>query len=420
MDINGLYDSLLDCSFRGVIFTVPDSRHEVGRRTQRFFFPGRDTTSFQDLGAMDGPIRIKGLIVGTDYIHQGRRIATALRAPGAGTLVHPWLGELQVVLIEPATINFDLQKSRLVSFEAVFARIDPDTPSLVDTLTGLLDAADNLKAQARALLRNVLAPVALALAVVGYVGRFASRAATMWTSIAGGALTGIVASTLSSLPGVGGLVVNNTYADKVADQTGAVPAALARASNPLIPAAVGAGGDIATPAATDPRETARTLLAGVTGTDVAAIDPTPGPAMAVAAQAMILAALLSTASDIPFTSSADAIDWRDVVSGGLDLAATRAATLASTQPTAAGGLWRGLVAARSAWQADMNTIIGRLPNVVTVTLPSTVPAWLVAQYLAGDRPDQLLAMYRDLISRNDVRHPAMVPAGPIEVLDSAA
>lgn len=419
MDINGLYDSLLDCSFRGVIFTIPDSRHEVGRRVQRFFFPGQDGVAFQDLGALDGPIRIKGLIVGNDYIHQGARLTGAFRTAGPGTLVHPWLGELQVVLIEPATVSFELKQLRVVSFEAVFARLDPDEPAAADTLTALLDAVDALRASARALLRQVLAPLALALAVVGYVGRFVGRLATAWTTLAGGALGGIVSSTLSGLPGIGGLAVNGTYADSVAVQIDAVPAALAQASTPPIPAAIGAGGSLATPVATDPRETTRVLLAGVAGADLSAADPMPGPALAVAAQAIILAAVLSTASDIPFASSAEAIVWRDRVTAGLDLAARRATALAIAQPTATGSLWRSLVAARSAWISDMNSVIGRLPNVVTVLLPNTVPAWLVAQYLVGDHPGQVVAMYRDLIARNDIRHPALVPAGPIEVLDIA-
>ena len=418
MDINGLYDSLLDCSFRGVIFTVPDSRHEVGRRTARFFFPGQDATSFQDLGEFAGPIRIKGVILGADYVRRGQALAEALRAPGPGTLVHPWLGDVQVVLLEPAAISYALAQQRMVTFEAVFARVDVETPAALDTLSGLMDAADALKAQARAFLRGLLKPLVMALAAVGYVGGFLSRLGTMWISLAGGALTGVVSQTLASLPALGALTAGTAYADSVSDQMAAPPEALAQAANPPIPAAVAAGGDIATPAATDPRATATLLLAGVSTIDAASADPAPGPVLAVAAQAQMVAALLPVASDIPFVSAQEARAWRDQVVAGIDLAASRAAALVSLDATSAGGLWRALLAARGAWMADMNQVIGRLPNVVTLNLPATVPVWLAAQYLVGDQPARVLETYHDLIARNDIRHPAMA-TGPLEVLEAS-
>src|SRR5882757_9166886 len=101
MDIIGLANSLLDATFRGIPFSILDSRHEVGRRLQRFLFPGRDESAFQDLGAADGSIRITGLISGDDYVHQAQRLHTAFRLPGPATLVHPWLGDLVVLLEKP-------------------------------------------------------------------------------------------------------------------------------------------------------------------------------------------------------------------------------------------------------------------------------------------------------------------------------
>lgn len=119
-DIQGLYDSLLTASFRGVNFSIIDARHEVGRRCQRFLFPGTDQTVFQDYGALDGPIHITGLISGDDYTHQAWRLHTAFRTAGPATLVHPWLGGLKVVLAKPATISFSHAELRIMRFEAEF------------------------------------------------------------------------------------------------------------------------------------------------------------------------------------------------------------------------------------------------------------------------------------------------------------
>jgi hypothetical protein len=48
-----------------------------------------------------------------------------------------------------------------------------------------------------------------------------------------------------------------------------------------------------------------------------------------------------------------------------------------------------------------------------------MPAWLLAQYIAGDNPGSVRAAYVDLITRNNVFHPAIVPAGTLEVLNAA-
>lgn len=106
IDIQGLYDSLLDASFRGVSFSIIDTRLDVGRRMQREMFPGLDTSLFQDLGAMDGPIRITGLISGDDFVAQARKLRLAFRTAGPGTLLHPWIDDSIVILQGPASISF--------------------------------------------------------------------------------------------------------------------------------------------------------------------------------------------------------------------------------------------------------------------------------------------------------------------------
>ena len=171
MDILTLFDSLVEASFRGLPFTIPDARHETGRRVERFLFPGQDAAAFQDLGALDGCITIRGLIVGDNYVRAMQRLEQAFRQPGPATLVHPWLGEMLVVA-RPAHFTFDQSRYRVVAFEVEVWRYQPNEPASPDTLTALLDTLDDLRTAARALLRLVLAPVALALAVVGYAERF--------------------------------------------------------------------------------------------------------------------------------------------------------------------------------------------------------------------------------------------------------
>jgi anthranilate phosphoribosyltransferase len=64
----------------------------------------------------------------------------------------------------------------------------------------------------------------------------------------------------------------------------------------------------------------------------------------------------------------------------------------------------------------MNDRIGRLPAVATLVTPATMSAWLVANRIAGDTPGQITETMLEVVRRNRVRHPAMVPAGSVEYL----
>jgi hypothetical protein len=76
-----------------------------------------------------------------------------------------------------------------------------------------------------------------------------------------------------------------------------------------------------------------------------------------------------------------------------------------------------LASLKAALAADLNSLIGRLPAVVTIMIPRTMSAWTLAEYISGDDPGQVFATYQDIIARNNIRHPALVPPGPLEVLD---
>lgn len=419
--IQGLYDSLLDASFRGVTFSIIDSRHEVGRRVQRFLFPGRDDTAFQDLGAHDGAIRITGLISGDSYIANAQALHTAFRAAGPATLVHPWLGEIVVVLESPATISFTHTEFRIARFEASFVPFQPFVAPPVDTLQGLLDALDAGRVAARAFLRRLLAPLILPLALVNYANRTAWQIAGWWKVATRGGLAANVLG-LRADPAIDTLAApisvpaGSTWADTMGANLAAVPEAIASASVPTPQAAVGPGASAVTPAAADPAATAFVLLGVATQVAGLASDPAPGPGLAAAVQAQIVLAAIAAASDILFTSQQEAMAWRDRLLVALDRAIALAAAQAAVVAIEGATLWRSLVAVRAAVAADYNALIGRLPPVLPLVLPAAVPVWLIAQFRAGDRPDVLAAVYRDLVVRNRIAHPGLPVGGSIEVL----
>lgn len=105
---------LQPASFRGVPFHVEGSGIDAGRRTQVHEYPQRDKPFVEDLGRASRAISVNAFVLGTDYIAQVNALIAAAETPGPGTLVHPWLGSLQVTLKEPAHVAFDQALGRAV------------------------------------------------------------------------------------------------------------------------------------------------------------------------------------------------------------------------------------------------------------------------------------------------------------------
>jgi len=428
--------ALADASWNGIPFYMPDSRHAVGRRVQRFFFPGQDQTAFQDLGAFDGPMRITGLIVGDLYVSYARQLEAALRTPGPGTLVHPWFGDLAMVLTEPAEITFTQKEIRVVRFSASFAPYVPPDEQDGSTLDDLLDAIAAVQEQVQSFIAAVLAPVEIALWLAGSVASYAAGLVGYWQAVTGalgssGApgnprLAAAVAPAIAALGGVADVATGSQYAATVGALIAAVPAAVVAASQTFLTPAVGPGDAAVVPVPIDGRVTMTILLAASSSAQaqVGAVGVTGSLALAEAALTAIAAA--QAATTIAWNSAQEAQADLALLLAAIDATATQAAVASvptvSTVAAAvqAGLLWCELQDARAALVADMSAIIGRLPQVQTVIASAALPAWLIANILAGDTPGLIQSTYADLVTRNTLRNPALVPAGALETLASTA
>jgi prophage DNA circulation protein len=419
MPLLDLFDGLFEASWRDVEFHMVRARDETGRRWVKFTFPGRDQAAWEDLGADDGPIVVTGLIIGDDYIFRAKAMQQAAREAGPGTLVHPWLGEMQVVLAQPLVLDWSDREVGIVRFEAVFERWQENLPPGFDTLGGIIAAAYRVRSQVRGFLRRVLAPVRLALGVVAAIGGFARSLSATVGSLAGGLRNGggLLASLTAPFAGltaIGGLTVDGSYGVAVADRLDAVPAAIAIAAMPAPPPAVTPATPLPEPAQISPADGAALLLAQVTAIPGLTLDAPQ--ALVAAAQAQAAVAAMEAAARIPFESQQDAAGWKARVDAGLALAADAAVVAAQATPLEAGGLWQALQAARAAWAVDMDARIGRLPAVRAVTLAGAAPVALLAHALAGDAPGQVIATAEDLVLRNRLRLPGLVPPGTLETL----
>nr|WP_294547683.1 DNA circularization N-terminal domain-containing protein [uncultured Rhodopila sp.] len=436
-DIVAITGALADASWNGVPFYMPDSRHQVGRRLQRFLFPGQDVTAFQDLGAFDGPMRINGLLIGDRYIHYGQQIEQALRTAGPGTLVHPWLGALKMVLLEPATITYSQRELRMVRFEAVFVPFYPAAAPATSSLDALLDDITAAYAAGQAYLVQALAPVATAIALAGQVEGYFSTLQSYWQINTGAVptygapgnpqLAAACAAPIAALATVETVAPGIAYGNGVYALLAAVPAAVVAASTPVQASAVGPG-DAAV--AATPIDGRITMAALVAASAAAAAQFSAASAttltLALAQAAITACAAAQAATSIAWDSAQEAETALGTLVAALDAAAVQAAVASaptvstSLASVMAGQLWAALEDTRRSLITDLNQVIGRLPQVQTVGTVAQLSAWTLANMLAGDNPALIFPAYQDLISRNGVRNPAIVAPGTLELLLPAA
>ena len=420
--LTSLFDELYDASFRGVEFHIPSDSAESGRRVQRWLFPGRDGAIHQDLGGLAGQFEVTGLIVGDDYIRRAKALEAAFNAPGPGTLVHPWRGEIEAVLVEPCRITLDERQIRVATFRAVFERWIEQPAAARDTLGELLGQFDALRAQVRSYLRRALAPVRMALAAIAAVrsviGSVLGAVSTVTGIVAGagGTFRALLADPLAELSLLLGVPASLYTPDRIFAAAAAPAAAVSgAATRPNLPMIAPGGGSSAPDQLLGPRVAAQALLglaAGLSPSSIAVAPGTPAAAVLLAARALTVIEAASCVVAIDFASSQDAEIWRARLDVALAETLAAAATEAAADPIGAAPVWRALASLRVAVAADLTAVIGRLPSVSRIVAPpATVPAWVIAYHLAGDAPGDVPALVGDLVARNGLAHPSVVTGG---------
>ncbi|MTW19357.1 hypothetical protein GJ689_24500 [Rhodoplanes serenus] len=423
--LSALSPGLLPGAWRGVPFHVPDIRHEAGRRTIRTLFPGLDDVAIDDLGVHRGVIEIVGLVIGDDYVARAEALRVACETPGPGILLHPWLGEMRVVIAEAASISFSSRELRVARFRVGFFPA-PEPSIVASTLAAVMTAVSGLLATASAPITAVVGAAMLPVALWS-AARGVARQITTLVSAAAGRQRGAAAlSAVLERPLVA--VDDAVRAPAGRDSAAALAAALTGLTVPVATLAIGApaaaiGSAVAAPAETEmfgAGAGARTgagmlldLVAEVLGVEA---DMAAERAVRLAAAAGIVAQAARVIAAIDHESRQEATRWRSRLFAALDRVEADAVTVAADDPQAVVGLGAALAALRAAAARDINEAIGRLPTVVILTPPAPLSAWLVADHVAGDELAAVVPMLIDVTRRNRLRHPGLVPAAPIEVL----
>lgn len=120
-------DKLLHASFRKVPFYVLNASMEGGRRNILHKYPFKDETYVEDIGADADVFSIQGYVIANkdndyDYFAERDALINALKGEGKGTLVHPFLGVLNVSISGTFRMEESFQNGGIARFTITFVQ----------------------------------------------------------------------------------------------------------------------------------------------------------------------------------------------------------------------------------------------------------------------------------------------------------
>jgi len=403
-------EQLQPASFRGVPFYVRSADTEEGRRGVLHEYPLRDEPFVEDMGRKAREFTLEAIIVGDDYFPARDALRDALNQPGAGELVHPTLGRMQVALVAPVRFVESLaDEGGAARFTLRFTETAENTQPAADTNTAAVtdEAADLAERaavdefaeffdvgglpefvglNAKELLGDSLAAINAVRAGItpdlSVVGEFVNDLSA-------------VGSSLASL-----ITTPATLATRIFGLYAGLRGAIQRPLDALVAMSrlFGWNSRRPAPAATTPSRR-------VQAANRAAIQSL------VRRAAVIEAARASARLD--FTAPAVSGTPRITYPQAVAIREQLADALEDEAATASVAVFNALMDLRAAVVRDITARGADLPRLSTISMPATLPALVVAYRAFGD-----VSREAEVVARNPIiRHPGFVPGGQaLEVL----
>lgn len=398
---SSFFDKLRQASFRGVRFEVEDVDAAGGRRVVLHEYPLRDTPFSEDLGRRARDFSVRGYIIqGRTYDYFGARadMLKALEAAGPGELVHPWYGEVSVV-VEEYRLHETTAQGGLLELDIRFREAGQlaNPTAATDTAKSVFSAATGVRSALKSSFLSAFSP---ALDEIDKLSSTLSDAANLAMEFVGlpqsliseglayaQGLIATPAALFDALTGLfGGLFGNETDEGDTAALT-------------ISGSGTSSEGEkkVYTPTFSTSTQPLESILGG------SAVVTTEAERVLrdTVAQIVVIEAATATASR-EYVTADDALADREAVVSALD----------TIEPVADDVVFQELTGLRMAVVTDLTSRGAELPRVRTVTLPSTIPALVTAYRIHGDASRD-----EEIVARNRIRHPGRVPGGtPLEVL----
>ena len=403
--------SLRPASFRGVPFFTKNAESQQGRRTAVHEYPFRDVPYVEDMGLKGRSFSLEAYVLGADYMRARDALIWALEQPGAGTLVHPYRGTLNVALTAPARISESADEGGMARFTLTFTEtgdnvqpsVRPDTPALVS------NAADAANVARSADFASKFSITGVADFVASGASSIANSALDAVSGVANYLNTGSLGELMHSAQVISGsLAILMQKPQMLADAIQSQVAALAALVN-------------------TPRDAWNAMQAFFGKNPTATystsyiLATTPSTIQQLVNQNAVLDLMRTTAiveaarasSQMTFTSYDEAQAALTVLADALDAELLSNPLTSSGQPAPLDDdVYDALLDLRVAVVRDITARGANLAKLTTLTLPCTMPALVAAYRVYGD-----CTMDQDIVARNAIRHPGFLPGGtPLEIL----
>jgi prophage DNA circulation protein len=400
---------LVPASFRGVPFKVEDGGRTAGRRVVEFEFPKGNTPYAEDMGRSARKWQITGYVIGDDYIAQRDALLDACDEDGAGILIHPSLGAMNV-MCGPVASHESRLRGGICTFEMLFveagqapsAAVTDDTQGLVsgqadDTGTAAASALDLALAAAFAAGATV-ANIAEGVGLLGTILNTLSGSVSGQTGTAGTDLFFAINDLL--VAGEADLRISQLGTPLLAVFEQATTAGATLAGMNTVIAAMQAAIPVAPPAIALVMAVSWTL----TSTTIPTVTPLSAIGIAVV-NAGINMALVEQARILAATTFTSSNDVSAAIASNNDNFSSAEETVADSGDVAT---YQALIALHASVTRDLVNRGLQLPSLVTYSMPRSLPSLVVSLRLYGD------SLEADaLVAQNKVIHPAFMPASGV-------
>lgn len=412
-------DRLRPASFRGVPFRVEGLDADLGRRVTIHRFPARSDIEDDDQGLDARTYSISAYVIGDDYDSDLARLEAALLTGGVGRLVHPTRGEKSVVVHERIKVHEAPAK------EGGFA-------SVTFTVTEKEPSRSSFSTTAPASVLRSRVDLTIASIASGFEDDFSTATLPSSGVTSQVAKTRSIGATFASVGSRLGGVVSDLTAltnaavtlERNAVQLVAAPATLAATVQVALTATFAAAAnvlDASEDLAAELIAQQRAIVSAVLGaldiligssTPVELDDSTPNRLIETTNLRLLdglvrgasIAAAAGSLVDLPWTSYQEAIGARDRVSAIVDEVAEHLSDAS----------YRALLDLRVAVRAYLESVASTLPELRKYEVQFETCAILLAHELLGDSRRE-----GELLARNQIENPALIPPGTILEVPSA-
>lgn len=404
-----LFRELRPASFRGIPFMVESDEKVFGRSVITHEFPGRDDPGHEDMGAKPDRFSIEVIIGGENFIADALAFEDALKQKGPATLIHPYYGEITVIVVGDVRRRHSSNTVGEVAFSVPMEKYSPVSAPMAASNT-----ADGLRVASDAGFAAALSDFTRQFRNSGipdFVSADSINRNTLFTDGLNTALSR--AGIAQSFPVLD--VLKGDYAQSAIDAYKTIMDLAAPRKTPVIGQAV----------TSTPADGQSVLNALNRAADQSVLDTIPATTASRSIRAQNAQALdyfnrLSTLSAATGSVRYMTFESREEAAAVRDQLGTNLSTLRD-QVGAAGwdDSYRAIADMQGAVNRDISVRIGRLPRTIRIRPTSVRSSLSLANRLYGDNPADLLNKASDLASRNTVRHPGFVPADNLEVLIDA-